>query len=371
MRSERQEEALRLRSEGVSRSEIARVMGISERGVKSLLERARRWSEAPEGQKAAIEATGLDISTARCGWRVIPREDGGRESVYWRAEDVEDRVESLVDAIREGLSTLPPPPVIAPPAAPDNLMAVFPLADLHVGLLTCVDEVGEDWDTKTARQVFSDTFGKLIAVTPSAGTALIAQLGDLMHVDDYTNQTPTGRHIVDADTRYYLIVRRTVALMKMAIEILRQKYPRVVYTSVPGNHDKSSAPGITIGLEQAYSDTLGVEIVPNFSAHHMMEWGKNMLLMTHGDKAPPDRLVHFAAAQWPETWGRTKHRMALSGHIHHQTRKEVGGMTVESFGTIIPRDSYAYGHAFSAQRQLVSITLDLEAGEISRSRVAL
>jgi hypothetical protein len=46
-------------------------------------------------------------------------------------------------------------------------------------------------------------------------------------------------------------------------------------------------------------------------------------------------------------------------------------MKFESLGTIIPRDAYAIGHAYSARRALVSITLDKEQGEVSRARVGI
>ena len=96
-----------------------------------------------------------------------------------------------------------------------------------------------------------------------------------------------------------------------------------------------------------------------------------MLLLDHGDKAKPVRLVILAAAQWPEIWGATKHRLTLSGHVHHEKRKEVGGMAFESIGTIIPRDSFAYSQAYTATRGLVSMVLDKVEGEISRNRVSL
>jgi hypothetical protein len=96
-----------------------------------------------------------------------------------------------------------------------------------------------------------------------------------------------------------------------------------------------------------------------------------MVVLHHGDKAPAQRLVNFAAAEWPEIWGRTKYRMSLSGHIHHETVKEIGGMRCESVGTIIPRDAHAYSHGYTANRSLVSITLDHQHGEINRARVNL
>ena len=104
---------------------------------------------------------------------------------------------------------------------------------------------------------------------------------------------------------------------------------------------------------------------------YVWQFGANMLLLHHGDKAKPERLVTFAAAQWPEIWGATKHRLTLSGHVHHETRKEIGGRTFDSIVTIIPRDSFSYSHAYTATRGLVSMVLDKVKGEISRNRVSL
>lgn len=357
----RQAEALRLQAEGLTRRQVAERMGIGMTAVKSLLERGRK---AGPGVAEALERLGVDESHVRGGWL----KDKGA-SIRFDLPRPQHDPEAIIAAIREGLAVEPPAPVIAPDA-PADLCAVFPVADLHVGLLTCLEEVGEDWDTRRAQAVFAETFGKLIAVTPSAGTAILAQLGDLTHVDDFTNATPANRHALDADSRYFVILKRAVAAMKMAIDALRAKYPRVIYASVPGNHDISTAHAVTIALQEAYRGADGVHIAETFAPHYLHEWGANMLVLTHGDKAPLERMVHFVAAQWPDTWGRTRHRMVLSGHVHHQQRKEVGGMICESFGTIIPRDSYAYGHAYTAQRQLVSITLDRDSGEISRARVA-
>ena len=115
----------------------------------------------------------------------------------------------------------------------------------------------------------------------------------------------------------------------------------------------------------------GVETITGANECFIWRFGANMLLLDHGDKAKPVRLVTLAAAQWPEIWGATKHRLTLSGQIHHETRKEIGGRTFDSIGTIIPRDSFSYSHAYTATRGLVSMVLDKVKGEISRNRVSL
>jgi hypothetical protein len=162
-----------------------------------------------------------------------------------------------------------------------------------------------------------------------------------------------------------------VAAMKTAIEVLRQRYPHVIYCGRRGNHDLTAHYAVTLALAEHYRDVAGVTIIQDAGEFYVHEFGRNMLVLHHGDRAKPDRLVHFAAAEWPEIWGRTKYRLALSGHVHHEAVKEVGGMRFESVGTIIPRDAYAYSHAYSARRGLVSIVLHHDQGEISRARVNL
>lgn len=372
MMTPRQAEALRLFREMGSKRAVAEAMGCGESTVRQLIQRGEAWANAPEGQRGAVHAAGLDISNASHGW--IKTDGAGKitgHSTFWKAERAEDDANSILDAIREGLEAVAPALPIVAPAAPDDIAAIFPVADLHMGLLTDAEEVGEDWDGKKAGRVFADMFARLVSVTPAGGTAILAQLGDLTHTDDQRNVTPQSGHQLDADTRYFLILRRAVAAMKSAIDMLRAKYPTVIYRGCRGNHDITAHYAVTLALSEHYRDVPGVQIIDHAGEFYVHEFGANMVLLHHGDKAKPDRLVHFAASEWPAIWGRTRHRLALSGHIHHATAREIGGMSLESVGTIIPRDAYAHSHAYSARRALVSITLDREQGEITRARISV
>lgn len=337
------------------------------------LKRAKeRGFHLPQGMQESMTAANLDGMTIDGGW-IITDKDGEiiKRSTRFSQKSGTDNVDRTLDAIRDGLAAIPHADHMDLPEGPSDLCAVFPVADLHIGLLTDEEETGTDWNGKIAGRVFAETFGRLVSVTPSAGTAILAQLGDLTHTDDQRNVTPQSGHQLDADTRYFLILRRAVAAMKWAIDTLRKKYPHVIYRGCRGNHDITAHYAVTLALTEHYRDVEGVTIIDNAGEFYCHEYGANMILLHHGDKAKPDRLVHFAAAQWPEMWGRTKHRLALSGHVHHETVKEIGGMKFESLGTIIPRDAYAIGHAYSARRALVSITLDKEHGEVSRARVGV
>lgn len=353
--------------------DAAEALGINYETFKSRLMRAKaRGFDLSDGARDVVDRARLSPVEAQGGWIHDYDADGKKVgTTRWTKPNIEDEPSAWVDAIKQALADTPLAVEVDKPSGPRDLCAVFPVADLHVGLLTDEEEVGEDWSSKKSYRVFADVFARLAAVTPSAETAILAQLGDLMHVDDQRNVTPQSGHQLDADTRYFMILRRAVAAMRFAIDTLRAKYPRVIYRGCRGNHDLHSHHAVTLALAEHYREVKSVEIVQSAGEFYVREFGKNMILLHHGDKAKPERLVQFAAAEWAEMWGRTKHRLALSGHVHHESRKDVGGMSFESVGTIIPRDFHAYANAYAAKRGLVSITLDREQGEISRARIGL
>lgn len=370
MKTERQAEAQRLRRAGLSRAEIGQRMGVDISGVKALLDRAKKWDDADSALSDGARAIGAD-SPANIVWTKTHKDGSVTHSVMHSNKPEPPDPDEYANAIRSALKTVAPPLPAEKPRAPKDIMATFTVADLHMGLLTDQEEVGEDWDTKKAQRVFRETFGRLVSLTPNAGTALLAQLGDLTHNDDQRNITPQSGHQLDVDSRFFIILRRAVAVMKWAIEALRQKYNHVIYCGRRGNHDLTAHHAVTLALSEYYSGCKDVTIIQDASDFYVHEFGANMILLHHGDRAKPERLIHFAAAEFPEIWGRTKYRLALSGHVHHESAKEVGGMRFESVGTIIPRDAFAYTSAYSASRALISIVHHVEDGEISRARVGV
>jgi len=370
--SDRQAHALELYKKLGTKSAVAREMGVNESTARRLINRALLWEDAEVGHAAAIEATGLDISSAKHGWRIIQHPDGSRDSVFWKQDGPEIETQSIADAIKEAMKDVPPPPrIVEKDSFASNTCCVFPVADLHMGLLTDREEVGHDWDTKKAVKVFEDTFGTLVARTPNASVAILAQLGDLTHNDDQKNVTPQSGHQLDVDSRYFIIVRRAVAAMKWAIDALRQKYPKVVYRGCRGNHDMTTHIAVTIALAEHYRDCEDVEIVDSASEFYCHQYGQNMFVFHHGDRAKPERLLPFVANEWPKMWGNTRHRVTFSGHVHHEWAKELAGMLFRSVGTIIPRDVHAFSNAYGSNRCLMSFTYDKEQGEVASARVNL
>jgi hypothetical protein len=83
----------------------------------------------------------------------------------------------------------------------------------------------------------------------------------------------------------------------------------------------------------------------------------------------PDRMAMTMATQRREDWGATAYHWFLSGHIHHETAKEVGDVRCESFQTIADKDNHAAAGGYNSGQSLNAITLHWRDGEIGRHRV--
>ena len=351
-------------------------LGISRQAFTRNVKAALRWEEAYPGLVKSVDRTELDLTRVDHGWRIIQETlpDGSivRNSMHYRNDDNSSDPFNLVEAIKDAMADIGPAiPLPQPAVFNQDLISIFPVADLHIGLLTDEEEVGVDWDTKRALKVFEDTFGKLVANTPASQTAILGQLGDLTHTDDQMNVTPQSKHQLDVDSRYFMIVRRAVAVMKWGIDCLRQKYPNVIYRGCRGNHDMTTHIAVTLCLAEHYKNVPEVLIIDNASEFYAHQFGKNMFFFHHGDKAKPERLLPFIANEYSEMWGNTVHRVTFSGHVHHEWTKEMAGMLFRSVGTIIPRDVHAFTHAYGSNRCLMSLTYDWNNGEVATARINL
>lgn len=368
--SEAQEQVLRMRSAGMTRKKIAEDLGISVDAVKDRLRRAKQWETVTPGQASAMEVSGLDVTNARHGWRVIQHEDGSRDSVFWKAEEGEEEA-SFFEAVREAFEGIAAANVILPPKYSDaDLLTVYPIADAHIGMRAWQRETGESYDTDIAVARLRDWIGRLVASSPPSGEAVILDVGDTMHMDDNTNQTPASKHVLDVDGRYFRTLEMTIAAMSDAVELALAKHNHVHVVIIAGNHNPHSYMAILFALAERYRVNPRVTVRKDPREFWTLRFGDCLLSAHHGDKAKPERLVMFLADEYADDWGATKHRFLWTGHLHHHRSADIGGVKWEQLRAMTARDAYAFTHAYSARSQLQAITLHRTAGEVQRQAVS-
>ena len=102
---------------------------------------------------------------------------------------VQDMLDEMPDRMAARAEPIPPPAI----QAPDDLLAVYPLGDPHVGMLAWGKETGDaDFNLEIADRLMRGAIMELAKRQPRTKRALIVNLGDYFHADDLTSQTSTA-----------------------------------------------------------------------------------------------------------------------------------------------------------------------------------
>lgn len=267
----------------------------------------------------------------------------------------------------EGLSTIS----TAPQFCDEDLLTIYPIVDLHLGLYAWGRETGHDYDLTIASDLLKGSMRKLVARSADAQEAIILDMGDYFHMDNSRNQTARSGNPLDVDSRYAKVLQVGVELAVECIELALQKHERVIYRKLPGNHDDETSLMLAIALSAWFRNDERVTIDTDPSRFYMRQFGKVMIAATHGDMLKMGDMAGFMAANWPRSWGETVHRYAYTGHVHHDRVKSGGGVRSESFNTLAAKDAWHAASGYVSPRSAVSITMHKQHGEVDRLTVNL
>lgn len=253
----------------------------------------------------------------------------------------------------------------------DDLLAVYPMGDPHLGMLAWSDEVGEDFDLKIAERHLYSAVDHLVGLAPASRRALIINAGDFFHSDNSSNRTARSGNALDVDSRWSKILGLGVSLMCRCIDRALEKHEEVEVITEIGNHDDHTAIMLAVCLAHHYRDNPRVHINKSPAKFHWYEFGLNLIGTTHGDTVKPQDLPGIMAADMPEAWGRTKFRHWYCGHIHHIQIKEYAGCVVESLRTLAGRDAWHHAAGYRAGRSMFCDVWHRTRGPIMRHTVGV
>jgi len=351
-----------------SQRKAAESLGISRGALRSRIEGAKKYQDADPAVKGAMSEVGMqDAGVLHSGWI---KTDGA--SLYFQMPKGEGSVDDTAERIKEALEGVKPIPAIsAPENTDDDLLTLLPIPDAHLGMYAWGEETDEDYDSNIARDRILNGIAQCLASTPNAGEAVIVAMGDLLHANDQTNQTPQSKHQLDVDTRHFRNMDIAISTLAASVEAALGKYQKVSVVVQPGNHDQSAYMGVLFALSERYRENPRVSVQRKPGEFFVRQFGKCLIASHHGDKAKAERLVMYLADRWAEVWGKTKYRFLFTGHKHHHQSQDIGGVLWEQLRAITAKDAYATAHAYSARAEMQAITYHRDRGEISRVKVAL
>ena len=260
-----------------------------------------------------------------------------------------------------------------PPASDEDTLTVYPIPDLHFGMLGWGKETGDaDYDTKIAAKVACGTIAALVQQSQPSAEAVVIILGDWFHANDQKNATPGSGHQLDVDGRWHRVYLEGAKLAISLVDCVAAKHDRVRLVVLPGNHDADAAVTLSVALGLFYSadKRITVDAQPGVNWYH--QFGRVLLGATHGHtQRTPEAMAMAMAVDQTVAWGQTRHRHIFSGHLHHERMKEVAGVRVETLSSPAARDAWNAASGYRSGRALSAITFHCDEGEVGRHRVSI
>lgn len=249
--------------------------------------------------------------------------------------------EELADLVATAKARIPARVSRLKARAASGYMLELAIPDLHIGKLAWATETGEaNYDSTIAERVFLEALDTLLARTRSYPfEQIVFPVGnDLLNADNLQGTTTRGTP-QSTDTRYQKSFALARRLMTTAIDRLRSLAP-VYVLMVPGNHDTLTTWHLGDSLSCFFHQTSDVVIdnEPRHRKYH--QFGKVMLMFTHGDKGKRPNYPLVMATEEPQMFGSTIHREAHTGHLHQLRVEELHGVKVRISPALCPADAW-------------------------------
>ena len=314
-----------------------------------------------------LKRSGADIFPSHPGKSILYDGETGEPKLVWsKAPNKAPTEAEVAEAVSEALKGFRPPAALKTALRGDkDLLGIWPLADLHMGLRAWGKETGgPDWDTGIAKKRYQEGLAEVTQATPKVKQAVVLCVGDLSHADNYqqTTTNPNTNHLCDVDGRYPHMLEASIDTVLHTVSLALQRAESVSVVILPGNHDGATSVAVRLAVAAYYRNQKNVKVEKSPSRYWWYTWGLCMFGATHGDKAKVRQLPLLMAASQPEMWGKTRFRHIFTGHFHSKVVEEHPGVMAEILPSPAPADSWTAEMGFLSQQAFETKVYHKERG---------
>jgi hypothetical protein len=297
----------------------------------------------------------------------------GNVRLQWVKEDreVADRIADISEAIKEIVKDVTPIGVIERIVSNtvDDVANLYLCNDLHIGALMDKSETGDrNWDRKVAMQTIKASIDYLVDNSPATKAAFIADLGDLLEIDNFKNATPKSGNILDVDGRYSKILAIALEAMTYMIEKALTKHERVLFMNINGNHDIATGHAVRAYVQAWFRNNDRVEVDDKATEIKYVVFGSTMLGFAHGDGLSMRDAGEVMACDNEAVFSQTTNRYFHFGHNHKDSVYDGRLCRSESHRNLSPLNNWAAHKGYRRQAGTMKcISYHKDFGEISRT----
>lgn len=253
-----------------------------------------------------------------------------------------------------------------PRSTVDDLMSAYLMGDPHMGLYAWAAETDDDFDLSTGTRDLVIASELLVESSPASRVAHIINAGDFYHSDNANNRTARSGHALDVDGRFAKVQRAGLNSMVRIVEIALEKHHEVIVTNAIGNHDDHTSVWLSLAMDAYFRNEPRVTIELSPSKFHYYRHGLALYGVTHGDTCNISQLESIMATDRKEDWGETRYRHWYTGHVHHDSVKDLRACTVETLRTLAAKDSWAHASGYRGDRDMKCDVWSSEDGRVGR-----
>lgn len=256
----------------------------------------------------------------------------------------------------------------APKKVISNKFSFYPLPDLHLGMLIEGSETqhGIDYNLDIAEQWINESICNFINNTPKTDTAIICDLGDLLHASDDSNRTKSG-HWLDVSNKHYKVFEVTTKIFTNMIEKLLTHHKNIIFYSVAGNHSDLVPIYLKTFLSGYFKNNSRVKIVMDNKAQQYYIQNKVILGFSHGHQLKPEKAAQVLIYDNKDDFSKSEYRYFHFGHFHHNKVIQSPLCDIEIHKNLPPRDAWAESMGFRGHiGECKCIVYDDNMGEVFR-----
>lgn len=382
--TDRQKEYIAAVNEHGSLAAASRALGCSDFAVNSSIKRLKAKASlqgfAPghagwESPNRALPETHVAKGVSVYHPAVTEKDAAGKiirviEPAAWVKGDLRLAAyhQAVKDAMHEFAAALPP---VATPEGPreysTDVIPWIQIGDAHIGMLAHAAEVGENFDLKIGERELCGAIGVLVDEMPPCERAVLNDLGDFTHYENFTATTEASGHALDYDSRFPKMIKAYARIMRFIIEKMLTKVQTLDVIINQGNHSRTNDIWMAVLLRALYEGNPRVNVLDNDSVFVGYRMGRTLVMVHHSDKCKPARLPGVMTADFRKDFGETEFHYIDIGHVHHSSvSQDINGIVVESWNHLAASDKWAHEAGYRSSKSITVVLRSKTYGEIGR-----
>ena len=272
-----------------------------------------------------------------------------------KARNFDRFVAAKLDAIVDRMPPRAPVSFDVPAIDVTPNTVVVGLTDLHFGAAAWRAEVGQETTREIVRARALATVRRLIARVLRFGRPsrwLLPAGSDNLHADTDAGTTTKGTPL-DTDGSFARIFIEWCGLYEEIIGILAEVAPVEIVT-LPGNHDRVASMMLVHWLAARHRDDPRVIARSAVTQRSYHLHGESLIGFAHGDGMKDDKIPLIMASEASEAWGKSRHRLVLTGHLHTDRSNEFAGVRVIHMPCLATADRWHHRNGYVGNTKAIA-----------------